>query len=55
MSENVFADIGLPDPEAHLAKAKIVQQISRIIVAQGLTQGEAGIRLGLTQPKVCLP
>ena len=52
MSENVFADIGLPDPETHLAKAKIVQQISRIIAAQGLTQGEAGTRLGLTPPKV---
>ena len=52
MSENVFADIGLPDPETHLAKAKIVQQISRIITAQGLTQAEAGTRLGLTQPKV---
>ena len=52
MSENVFADIGLPDPETHLAKANIVQQLSRIIAAQGLTQAEAGARLGLTQPKV---
>ena len=52
MSENIFADIGLPDPETHLAKAKIVQQLSRIIAVQGLTQAEAGARLGLTQPKV---
>lgn len=52
MSENVFADIEVPDPETHLAKAKIVQQLSRIIAAQGLTQAEAGTRLGLTQPKV---
>ena len=52
MSENVFADIGVSDPETHLAKAKIVQQLSRIIAAQGLTQAEAGTRLGLTQPKV---
>ena len=52
MSENVFADIGLPDPETHPAKAKIVQQLIRIIAAQGLTQAEAGARLGLTQPKV---
>ncbi len=52
MSENVFADIGLPDPETHLAKAKIVQQLSRIITARGLTQAEAGARMGLTQPKV---
>ena len=52
MSENVFADLGVPDPETHLAKAKIVQQLSRIIAAQSLTQAEAGTRLGLTQPKV---
>jgi len=52
MSENVFADIGVPDPETHLAKAKIVQRLSRIVAAQGLTQTEAGARLGLTQPKV---
>ncbi len=52
MSENVFADIGVPDPETHLAKAKIVQKLSQIIAAQGLTQAEAGARLGLPQPKV---
>ncbi len=52
MSENVFADIGLPDPDIHLAKAKIVQHLSRIIAAQKLTQVEAGARLGLTPPKV---
>jgi len=52
MSTNVFADIGLPDPETHLAKAKIVQTLSRIITEKGLTQTEAGARLGLSQPKV---
>ena len=52
MSNNVFADIGIPDPETHLAKAKIVQKLSRIIAAQGLTQTEAGVRLGLSQPKL---
>ena len=52
MSINVFADLGLPDPETHLAKAKIVQTLGRIIAAQGLTQAQAGARLGLTQPKV---
>lgn len=53
MSRNVFADIGLPDPETHLAQAKIVQASSRIIAEKGLTQAEAGARLGLSQPKVC--
>lgn len=52
MSRNVFADIGLPDPETHLAKAKIVQALSHIIAEKGLTQAEAGARLGLSQPKV---
>ena len=52
MSLNVFAELGMPDPETHLAKAKIVQTLSHIIIAQGLTQAEAGTRLGLTQPKV---
>ena len=52
MSTNVFADIGLPDPETHLAKAKIVQTLSRIIAEKGLTQAEAGAQLGLSQPKV---
>ena len=52
MSNNVFADIGIPDPETHLAKAKIVPRLSRIIAAQELTQVEAGVRLGLSQPKL---
>ncbi len=52
MSQNVFADIGIPDPETHLAKAKIVHKLSRIIAEQGLTQTEAGVRLGLSQPKL---
>jgi predicted XRE-type DNA-binding protein len=52
MSNNVFADIGVPDAETHLAKARIVHTLSRIITEQGLTQAEAGARLGLSQPKV---
>ncbi len=52
MSSNVFADIGVPDPETHLAKTKIVHKLSRIIAEQGLTQVEAGARLGLSQPKL---
>ena len=52
MSSNVFADIGVPDPAMHLAKAKIVHQLSRIIAKQGLTQTDAGARLGLSQPKL---
>jgi predicted XRE-type DNA-binding protein len=46
---NVFADIGVADPELALAKAKIVQQIDASIQARGLTQKQAGALLGLDQ------
>jgi len=48
----VFADIGLPQPDLALAKAKLVQQISDLIAARKLTQAKAAALLGLDQPKV---
>jgi predicted XRE-type DNA-binding protein len=48
-SGNVFADIGVADPEVALAKAKIVQQIDACIQSRGLTQKQAGVLLGLDQ------
>jgi len=51
-SGNVFADIGLPQPDLALAKAKLVQQISDLIAARKLTQAKAAALLGLDQPKV---
>ena len=51
-SGNVFADLGFPDPDAALAKAKLAAAISGAIVDQGLSQTEAARVLGLTQPKV---
>ena len=51
-SGNVFADLGLPNPEEHLAKATIALAIARTIRERGLTQNQAGAILGLTQPKV---
>ncbi len=51
-SGNVFADIGLPDPDQALAKAELARQISALIAARGLTQAEAASLLGLDQPKV---
>lgn len=51
-SGNVFADIGMPDPETHLLKAELVRRIAGLIEREGLTQGEAAERLGLTQPDV---
>lgn len=51
-SGNVFADLELPDADAHLFKAELVAQIDRIIRRRGLKQVEAARLLGLAQPDV---
>ena len=51
-SGNVFADLGFPDPEEHLAKAKLVRAIGITLKARGLTQTEAAELIGIDQPKV---
>jgi predicted XRE-type DNA-binding protein len=51
---NVFADIGVPEPEEALAKAELARQISNIIAERGLTQTDAAVLLGIDQPKVSL-
>ena len=51
-SWNVFADLGLPNPEEHLVKATIALAIARNIRERSLTREQAGAILGLTQPKV---
>ena len=51
-SGNVFADLGFPDPEEHLAKAKLVRAIGIAMKARRLTQVEAAKLLGIDQPKV---
>ena len=50
--ENVFADLGRPDAEAHLLKADLVIRIDKIIRQRGLKQVEAAKLLGLSQPDV---
>lgn len=49
---NVFADLGLPNPEQELLKARLTLQIYRIVKARGLTQAQAGEVLGIKQPHV---
>ena len=49
---NVFADLGLPNPDLALAKAELVQRIRDLIAERKLTQVEAAKLLGLDQPKV---
>lgn len=51
-SGNVFADIGLPNPEEHLAKAQLVSMIDDVIQTRGLTQADAAELMGIDQPKV---
>ncbi|MDQ2798507.1 MAG: helix-turn-helix domain-containing protein [Armatimonadota bacterium] len=49
---NVFADLGLPDPELLLAKAKLSIKIERLIKERRLTQKQAAKLMGLTLPDV---
>jgi predicted XRE-type DNA-binding protein len=51
-SGNVFADIGLHDPEKYLAKAELASQINSIIDKRNLKQVEAAKVLGIDQPKI---
>lgn len=51
-SGNVFADLGLPDAEEALAKARLAQEIAEAIERKGLSQSEAAEMMGLDQPKV---
>jgi predicted XRE-type DNA-binding protein len=51
-SGNVFADLGLVNPEQELLKARLTFQIYKIIKARGLTQVQAGEVLGIKQPHV---
>lgn len=49
-SGNVFADLGLPDAQERLAKAKLAHEIAVLLGER--TQKEAAVRLGIDQPKV---
>lgn len=51
-SGNVFADLGLPNPEQELLKAALTLEIYRILKARKLTQAQAGKILGVPQPHV---
>ena len=53
-SGNIFADLGLPNPEQELMKAELTLQIYRIIKRRGMTQAEAAKALGIKQPHVSL-
>jgi predicted XRE-type DNA-binding protein len=51
-SGNVFADLGLRDAGKLKIKSGLVIQIIKAVRRLGLSQEEAGRRMGLSQPKV---
>jgi predicted XRE-type DNA-binding protein len=51
-SGNVFADMGLQEPEEELAKAQLAGHIEDVIKRRRLTQAKAAALMGVDQPKV---
>ena len=51
-SGNVFADVGLPNPEERLAKADLAIRIAETIRARRLTQTRAAHIPKIDQPKI---
>jgi predicted XRE-type DNA-binding protein len=51
-SGNVFADLDLPDAGKLKIKSGLVIEITHAVRRLGLTQEEAGRRMGIPQPKV---
>ncbi len=51
-SGNVFADIGLSNPDERLAKADLAIRIGEAIRARRLTQTQAARTLKIDQPKI---
>ena len=51
-TENIFADLGLPDAETHFLKAQIVSEIYRLCNTRKLTQTQAAKLMRISQPEV---
>lgn len=51
-SGNVYADLGLPRPEVRLIKATLAIEIERIVYEKKLSQKEAAIIFGVSQPRI---
>jgi predicted XRE-type DNA-binding protein len=49
---NVFEDIGVPNAEEHLVKAKLVFKIEAILKRRGLKQIDAAELFGVRQPDI---
>lgn len=51
-SGNVFADLGMSNPEERLAKAQLASLIDDVIRERALTQQDSAALMGIDQPKV---
>ena len=51
-SGNVFADLGVAEPEEELAKAQLASRIREVVRRSRLTQVAAATVMGIDQPKV---
>lgn len=51
-SDNIFADIGIENPEEELTKAELAWEIDHIIKKRKLTQEKAAKIMRINQPKV---
>lgn len=51
-SDNVYADLALPEAQEMLVKARLASKIGDIIKRQHLTQQQAAELLGMPQPKI---
>ena len=51
-SGNVFADMGVAEPEEELAKAQLASRIREVVRRSRLTQVAAAAVMGIDQPKV---
>ncbi|NCP39606.1 MAG: XRE family transcriptional regulator [Rhodoferax sp.] len=51
-SGNVFADLGLPDPQERQLRVQLAVRLNDLLQAEGLTQGAVAKRFGIAQPHV---
>lgn len=51
-SNNIFADLGFPNPEEHLAKAGLAVQITEIVQRRRLSDAEAADILDIDRPSM---
>lgn len=53
-NNNIFSDLGLEKSDELLARAKLLNKVSSLIKESGLSQKEAGEKLGIAQSKVSM-